>query len=62
MFEKIFLAIVLTISIAFLYKFRKKEFDYKDFRYYSLFFLTIIAVVATVFKIVKWILIDYTDL
>lgn len=62
MFEKIFFAIVLTISIAFLYMFRKKKFDYKDFRYYSLFFFIIIAVVAAVFKIVKWILFNYTDL
>ena len=56
MFEKIFFAIVLTISIAFLYKFRKKEFDYsKNARYYNLLFLTIFIVIAIVVEILKWI-------
>jgi hypothetical protein len=56
MFEKIFFAIVLTISIAFLYKFRKKEFDYsKNSRYYNLLFLTIFIVIAIVVEILKWI-------
>jgi hypothetical protein len=60
MFEKIFFAIVLTIVIVFLYKFRKKEFDYyKNSRYYNLLFLTMFIVMIIVIKIVveifKWI-------
>lgn len=56
MFEKIFFAIVLTINIAFLYKYRKKEFDYyKNSRYYNLLFLTIIIVIAIIVEIVRWI-------
>ena len=57
MFEKIFLAIVLTIAIAFLYKFRKKEFDYsRNSRYYNLLFLTIVIVLAIIVEIVRWML------
>lgn len=60
MFEKIFFAIVLTIVIAFLYKFRKKEFDYSNnSRYYNLLFLTMfivmIFVITIVVEILKWI-------